>query len=77
MKELRVLAELWRVHYNTVRPHSSLGYRLPAPEAWLTNNMGSGEERRGMIGASSAHNSAKISANFCNLTRTDQSAIAD
>jgi transposase InsO family protein len=34
MKELRVLAERWRVHYNTIRPHSSLGYRLPAPEAW-------------------------------------------
>jgi putative transposase len=37
MKELRVLAERWRVHYNTVRPHSSLGYRPPAPEAWLTS----------------------------------------
>jgi len=36
MKELRVLAEHWRVHYNTVRPHSSLGYRSPAPAAWLT-----------------------------------------
>jgi hypothetical protein len=36
MKELRVLAERWRVHYNTVRPHSSLGYRPPAP-AWLTS----------------------------------------
>jgi len=23
MKEIRVLAERWRVHYNTVRPHSS------------------------------------------------------
>ena len=36
MKELRVLAERWRVHYNTVRPHSSLGYRPPAPAgmAW-------------------------------------------
>jgi hypothetical protein len=43
VKELRVLAERWRVHYNTVRPHSSLGYRSPAPEAWLTNNMGCGE----------------------------------
>jgi putative transposase len=43
MKELRVLAERWRVHYNTIRPHSSLGYRSPAPEAWLTNNMGHGE----------------------------------
>ena len=37
MKELRVLAERWRVHSNTVRPHSSLAYRPPAPEAWLTS----------------------------------------
>ncbi|MBK5263856.1 MAG: transposase, partial [Alphaproteobacteria bacterium] len=22
----------WRRHYNTVRPHSALGYRPPAPE---------------------------------------------
>jgi hypothetical protein len=22
----------WRKHYNTVRPHSSLGYRPPAPQ---------------------------------------------
>ena len=29
MKEIRVLAERWRVHYNTIRPHSSLGYRPP------------------------------------------------
>lgn len=31
--EAKVLVERWRVHYNTVRPHSSLGYRPPAPEA--------------------------------------------
>ena len=31
--EARVLVERWRRHYNTVRPHSSLGYRPPAPEA--------------------------------------------
>ena len=43
IKELRVLAERWRVHYNTIRPHSSLGYRSPAPEARLTNSMGYGE----------------------------------
>ena len=30
--EARVLIERWRVLYNTVRPHSSLGYRPPAPE---------------------------------------------
>jgi putative transposase len=31
--EAKVLIERWRRHYNTVRPHSSLGYRPPAPEA--------------------------------------------
>jgi len=34
LKEAKVLIERWRVHYNTVRPHSSLGYRPPAPETW-------------------------------------------
>jgi putative transposase len=31
--EAKVLIERWRVRYNTVRPHSSLGYRPPAPAA--------------------------------------------
>jgi transposase InsO family protein len=31
--EAKVPIERWRVLYNTVRPHSSLGYRPPAPEA--------------------------------------------
>ncbi len=31
--EAKVVTEEWRNHYNTVRPHSSLGYRPPAPEA--------------------------------------------
>jgi putative transposase len=31
--EAKVLIERWRIHYNTVRPHSALGYRPPAPEA--------------------------------------------
>ena len=35
LKEARVVIESWRHHYNTVRPHSSLGYRPPAPEAVL------------------------------------------
>ena len=30
----KVLIEWWRQHYNTIRPHSALGYRPPAPEAW-------------------------------------------
>jgi transposase InsO family protein len=33
--EAQVLIERWRRHYNTVRPHSSLGYRPPAPETIL------------------------------------------
>ena len=32
LREAQVLIEQWRVHYNTIRPHSSLGYRPPAPE---------------------------------------------
>jgi len=32
LKEAKVLIERWRRHYNTVRPHSALGYRPPAPE---------------------------------------------
>ncbi len=32
LAEAKVLLEQWRVHSNTVRPHSALGYRPPAPE---------------------------------------------
>ena len=35
LAEARVVVEGCRRHYNTVRPHSSLGYRPPAPEAVL------------------------------------------
>ena len=33
LAEAKALIEAWRRHHNTVRPHSSLGYRPPAPEA--------------------------------------------
>lgn len=33
MLEAKVLIERWRVTYNTIRPHSALGYQPPAPEA--------------------------------------------
>ena len=33
--EARVITEKWRKHYNTIRPHSSLNYRAPAPEAYI------------------------------------------
>jgi hypothetical protein len=35
MKELCVLAEGWRIHFNSVRPNSSPGYNPAAPAAWL------------------------------------------
>lgn len=35
LKEAKVLIEQWRHHYNTVRPHSSLGYRPPAPQVYM------------------------------------------
>jgi putative transposase len=31
LKEAQVIIEIWRKHYNTIRPHSSLGYRPPVP----------------------------------------------
>ena len=33
LREAQILIGQWRVHYNTVRPHSALGYRPPAPES--------------------------------------------
>jgi putative transposase len=36
LEEARVLIEQWRREYNQVRPHSSLGYRPPAPETILS-----------------------------------------
>ncbi len=44
LKEVQVLAERWRVYYNTRRPHSSLGYKPPAPETRLTEPNGGMEK---------------------------------
>ena len=33
LAEAKIIIESWRRHDNTKRPHSSLGYRPPAPEA--------------------------------------------
>ena len=35
LKEAQVVIEQWRVEYNTRRPHSALGYRPPAPAAFV------------------------------------------
>ena len=37
--EAQVLIEQWRREYNQIRPHSSLGYRPPAPKAILPINL--------------------------------------
>ena len=31
LKEAQIVIKLWQDNYNRVRPHSSLGYRPPAP----------------------------------------------
>ena len=33
LREAKILVERWRREYNQARPHSSLGYRPPVPEA--------------------------------------------
>jgi len=33
LKEAEILIEMWRKEYNTVRPHSALGYRPPVQAA--------------------------------------------
>jgi putative transposase len=38
IKELPVLADRWRIHYNAIRPHFSLSHKPPAREAWMTNS---------------------------------------
>ncbi len=35
LAEARIVIESWRQHYNTQRPHSSLGYKPPAPSTVL------------------------------------------
>lgn len=37
LAEAKAVIEQWRIHYNTVRPHSSLGYKPPAPLTLISN----------------------------------------
>ena len=48
LKEAQVVIEQWRVQYNEVRPHSSLGYRPPAPKAILPKQPGHGDVENAM-----------------------------
>lgn len=34
IREARIITEKWRREFNAIRPHSSLGYRPPAPETF-------------------------------------------
>jgi len=43
LAEAKILIERWRREYNTVRPHSALGYRQPAPAAIMPATLGSFE----------------------------------
>ena len=36
LAEARIVIESWRRHYNTERPHGSLGYKPPAPEVFIS-----------------------------------------
>jgi hypothetical protein len=40
--EAKVLVEGWRKDYNRFRPHSSLGYKPPAPEAYVVGKFTQG-----------------------------------
>jgi putative transposase len=35
LREAQIVIESWRRHYNTVRPHASIGFRAPAPEVFV------------------------------------------
>ena len=35
LAEAKIVVESWRRHFNTVRPHGSLGYKPPAPEVFV------------------------------------------
>ena len=35
LNEAQIVIESWRRHYNTLRPHGSLGYKPPAPEVFV------------------------------------------
>ena len=59
LAEAQILIEAWRRHYNTVRPHSSLGYRPPAPETatppWLPSGSASLHLRAAMASEAILH----------------------
>jgi Integrase core domain len=35
LRDAQIVAESWRRHDNTIRPHASLGYKPPAPQVFI------------------------------------------
>jgi|SRR6516225_8783993 transposase InsO family protein len=35
LREAQIVIESWRRHYNTIRPHASIGYKPSAPEVFV------------------------------------------
>ena len=35
LREAQMVIESWRPYYNTIRPHTSIGYKPPAPEVFV------------------------------------------
>ena len=64
LEEARVLIERWRQSYNQVRPHSSLGYRPPAP---VTNRTGKARSGLRCCGATARSALPSATARF-NIT---------
>ncbi len=49
--EAKILIKRWRYEYNHIRPHSSLGYRPPAPEAIMTTEIGKSSTKSEILSA--------------------------
>ena len=73
LAEARILIESWRRHYNTERPHGSLGYKPPAPEVFIP----AFAARAGSATPTSAAARASREANHQLTFALDQSLGAD
>ncbi|MEJ2058533.1 MAG: IS3 family transposase [Desulfofustis sp.] len=49
LKEAQILIEQWRQEYNSVRPHSSLNYHPPAPQAVLVKHTDSVQSNKSLV----------------------------
>lgn len=54
LREARVVIEAWRNEFNQFRPHSSIGYRPPAPETRQPTEPVSAKLRLALLAAGTA-----------------------